>query len=528
MTHVTFLNSLGEPTQVEFPDSYPGVNLIPVLGEGQSLRRFRIGKLWRFVIEDVADFHDTTPNEFNFVDVVGAAISTQYTSNTITVAGLESGVSTAAIIAGGTYSKNNGAYTSSAGTAQNGDTFAVRHTSSSSNSTVTNTTLTIGGVSNTFTTTTLIEPVSPEFIRAQWLGVPRENAPYWVEAEYDETANFYRFTLKADGIAFRTVEQAEPVLTGGMFSAAEVGKSIALSTVEASADGGTTYGPAQLLERAFVFDAEYITPAAIEAPTVVRTSGSDVIPAQFTVSHPDIHPSYMWHYQIFDEDAATLLYDGWKGVSPDELINPMTAADWSGNSDPVPAPGPPPELASGNKFRFRLASQDYVGGFDGMVSDWSDTINVTDPIPVRALRLRLGRTQYENIVIMKEIEAYAEPGGPNLFAGKTAWASSSAAGGNDGPEKAVDGNLGNNWVSAISPAATGDVTFYVTSASADMPISFIRIHGSGGFSPLRFAIDTTTDDPAGSPTWTERRNFPYPGGLNENIWHDSAYNDFAI
>lgn len=57
-------------------------------------------------------------------------------------------------VSGGEYSINNGAYTAVAGTITNGQTVKVRHTSSASNSTTTNTVLTIGGVSNTFTSTT--------------------------------------------------------------------------------------------------------------------------------------------------------------------------------------------------------------------------------------------------------------------------------------------------------------------------------------------------------------------------------------
>lgn len=108
------------------------------------------------VVEQV----DTTPNAFTFTDQTGVATSSERTSNTITVAGLGDGVSVVVSITGGTYSKNGGAYTSSAGTAVNGDTFAVRHTSSASNSTATNTTLTIGGVSDTFTSTTEAAAVS--------------------------------------------------------------------------------------------------------------------------------------------------------------------------------------------------------------------------------------------------------------------------------------------------------------------------------------------------------------------------------
>jgi hypothetical protein len=97
---------------------------------------------------------DTTPDAFTFTDVPNVPVSTTETSNTITIAGLGTGVSVAVSVVGGAYSQNGGSYVSSDGTAQNGDTFAVRHTSSAINSTSVNTTLTVGGVSDTFTSTT--------------------------------------------------------------------------------------------------------------------------------------------------------------------------------------------------------------------------------------------------------------------------------------------------------------------------------------------------------------------------------------
>jgi len=95
---------------------------------------------------------DTTPNMFTFTDQSGAELSTAITSNTITI----SGINTAATISitGGTYSINGGTYTSAPGTVNNGNTVTVRQTSSSSYLTTTSTTLTIGGVSDTFSVTT--------------------------------------------------------------------------------------------------------------------------------------------------------------------------------------------------------------------------------------------------------------------------------------------------------------------------------------------------------------------------------------
>ena len=96
---------------------------------------------------------DTTPSAFTFTDQTGVALSTVMESNSITVAG----INTAAPISntGGEYAVNGGAYTASAGMVNNGDTVRVRRTSSGSFSTTTEAVLTIGGVSDGFSVTTL-------------------------------------------------------------------------------------------------------------------------------------------------------------------------------------------------------------------------------------------------------------------------------------------------------------------------------------------------------------------------------------
>jgi len=95
---------------------------------------------------------DTTPTAFSFTDQTDVPVSSVRTSNSITVEGTNE--STTVSITGGTYSRNGGAYTATAGRAYPGDSFTVRHTSSGSGQTATNTVLTIGGVSDTFTSTT--------------------------------------------------------------------------------------------------------------------------------------------------------------------------------------------------------------------------------------------------------------------------------------------------------------------------------------------------------------------------------------
>jgi hypothetical protein len=97
---------------------------------------------------------NSVPNPFTFTDVTAVPLSSVSTSNIITVSGLSPGMSTPVTVTGGEYSKNGGAWSTLPTTAVNTDTFAVRHTNSGADFTATDTTLTIGGVSDTFTSTT--------------------------------------------------------------------------------------------------------------------------------------------------------------------------------------------------------------------------------------------------------------------------------------------------------------------------------------------------------------------------------------
>jgi hypothetical protein len=112
-----------------------------------------IGDNWSQGAAYVFVLSDTTPDQFTFVDQTSIALNALVTSNTITVSGInaQSPVS----ITGGQYSINGGVYTSATGTVNNGDSVNVQLTSSANYATMTSATLTIGGVSGTFSVTTL-------------------------------------------------------------------------------------------------------------------------------------------------------------------------------------------------------------------------------------------------------------------------------------------------------------------------------------------------------------------------------------
>ena len=96
---------------------------------------------------------DKIPDAFSFTSQTGVALNTTVTSTpSITVSGINAAASIS--VTGGSYSVNGGVFTTAAGTLNNGNTVAVRLTSSGSYSTQTCTTLNIGGVQGQFCATT--------------------------------------------------------------------------------------------------------------------------------------------------------------------------------------------------------------------------------------------------------------------------------------------------------------------------------------------------------------------------------------
>ena len=113
-----------------------------------------------FSVTTQNDPTDSTPDAFSFIDQLDVDLNTTLTSNVVTVAGINTAV--AITINNGEYAINGGSYSSVAAEVVNGDTVSVRQVSSTAYQTTTNTILTIGGVSDTFSVTTLAE-VTAEF-----------------------------------------------------------------------------------------------------------------------------------------------------------------------------------------------------------------------------------------------------------------------------------------------------------------------------------------------------------------------------
>jgi len=96
---------------------------------------------------------DQVPDAFSFVDQTDIALSTLTPSAPVVISGLNTTSPISVSI--GEWQKNSGGWQSASGTVSNGDSIEVRHTSSASSGTATNQVVTIGGVQDTFTSTTI-------------------------------------------------------------------------------------------------------------------------------------------------------------------------------------------------------------------------------------------------------------------------------------------------------------------------------------------------------------------------------------
>jgi hypothetical protein len=116
------------------------------------------GRAATFTVTSSGAPADSVPDAFTFADPDGVATSTLIASNTITISGI-TGFATVTVT-NGSYSIgcNPQGFGSATQTVTNGATICVRHTTAATPSTATATTLAVGGVSDTFTTTTAAAP----------------------------------------------------------------------------------------------------------------------------------------------------------------------------------------------------------------------------------------------------------------------------------------------------------------------------------------------------------------------------------
>lgn len=106
--------------------------------------------------------HDITPDAFSFTAVTGASVSTLYTSNTVTITGLGTGITApVTIVSGAGQIRTAGGAWTTSGSIVNGQTLQVRLTTSASNNTTSTVVVQVGTVTAAYSVTTTSVPVDP-------------------------------------------------------------------------------------------------------------------------------------------------------------------------------------------------------------------------------------------------------------------------------------------------------------------------------------------------------------------------------
>lgn len=108
---------------------------------------------------NVTTLVDITADAFSFTAVTGAELNKEYTSETITVSGID--VAVPVSVSGGLYSINGGEFTSSASSVSAGQTITLKATSGNNTDTTQNAVLSVGSISGTFAVTTIPDTTPP-------------------------------------------------------------------------------------------------------------------------------------------------------------------------------------------------------------------------------------------------------------------------------------------------------------------------------------------------------------------------------
>lgn len=207
---------------------------------------------------------DTTPNAFAFStseNRTSAQPSTLVTFNPVTISGLSTSVPVSVSGEGSPSIRINGGAWASSGTVSNGDTVAVRMTSSASFSTTLSTTVTVGNGSAAVSVITRPADTTPDYYSASDLSNAERNAYYTKQIQmtgFDTTlVSASNATVSVDGSNFFSsvrVNAGQTLFVRARASSAPSGVTSVVITTDLGGPGQGTY-PIYLTTRS---DAEEI------------------------------------------------------------------------------------------------------------------------------------------------------------------------------------------------------------------------------------------------------------------------------
>jgi len=209
---------------------------------------------------------DTTPDTYSFRDQTGVPTNATITSNAVVIRGITAPVAISVSGTGGSYRIDGGAFVTAAGTVRNGQQVQLRHTSAPLPGQDTNTVLTVGGVSDTFSSTT------GTFVQA------------------DTTPNAFDFADPVD-VPREVVLESAAITVGGI----NTSTSIRIAGGEYSVDGAPYVSYESTVLNGQVVRVRHVTAAGFNASTtttltiggvngqfISTTAAADAVPDAFT------------------------------------------------------------------------------------------------------------------------------------------------------------------------------------------------------------------------------------------------------
>ncbi|MEJ2393879.1 MAG: hypothetical protein P8Z77_03715 [Candidatus Thiodiazotropha sp.] len=205
---------------------------------------------------------DTTPDAFGFIDQTGVSVSTSIVSNTIVVSGINTPVAIA--VTNGAYSINNGPFVTASSTVNNGDEVRVRVTSADTVETSVDATLSLGGVSDIFSVTTIAADTTPDAFGFT-----------------DQTDVSVSTVISSNSIAINGINTATPIsisggeyaINGGAFSSTAStisnGQTVRVRQTSSASYSATTDA---VLTVGSVSDTFSVTTAANSSPTATNVT----------------------------------------------------------------------------------------------------------------------------------------------------------------------------------------------------------------------------------------------------------------
>lgn len=283
---------------------------------------------------------DSDPDTFAFNSVSNAELSTSYSSNTVTISGLESSVTVTATN-GAETSVNGGVFNTSTKTVSNGSTLQLRMTSSANHATKKTTSVSVGSASTTWSITTKSEPA--------------------------QIPNTFSFNDVTDAPVNAIVTSNEVTVTGITQPVTVSAPSSVLSGFESQVNGGAWSSDAKTIENGgklrLRLNTTSVALGETQTTNIAVGGGAAVSWSVTNQTTADSNPNYFEFNDALDQPASTPINSNSVTITGINVNTTVTATNGALISIAGGAYNSSPQtITNGQSLSVRLTSSPDPGG----------------------------------------------------------------------------------------------------------------------------------------------------------------------